>query len=128
MATTFGLSLYELQRQLSEAISAGAAIVYYVHTVQAFNYFLPGDRDMYGNEMRLLRGQLRNGTIVDVRAGEDFHINGKTLFPLDVKFDGRECYAYFLLRQQGDVADSICTPYFFSNKDKRDEFLRWLLR
>ena len=46
MATTIGLSLYELQRQLRRANSARAAIVYYVHTQQAFNYFLPGDREM----------------------------------------------------------------------------------
>ena len=46
MATVIGLSLYELQQQVTEAISAGAAIVYYVHTLQAFNYFLPGDNAM----------------------------------------------------------------------------------
>ena len=27
-----------------------------------------------------------------------------------------------------DISDSIFTPYFFSNRDKRDAFLRWLLR
>ena len=128
MATTIGLSLNDLLSQLMEAIFAGAAIVHYVHALQAFTYFLPGDRSMYAKEMKLLRKQLLNGIIVDVRAGDDFHINGKTLFPLDVKFDGRECHAYMLLRQQGDFADSMYTPYFFSNKVKRDEFLMWLLR
>lgn len=100
MATTIGLSLNDLQSQLMEAIFAGAAIVHYVHALQAFTYFLPGDRSMYAKEMKLLRKQLLNGIIVDVRAGDDFHINGKTLFPLDVKFDGRECHAYMLLLQQ----------------------------
>ncbi len=128
MATTIGLSLYELQQQLMEAISAPAAIVYYVHTLQAFNYFLPGDREMYANEMKSLRKQLRRGTIVDIRAGDDFHINGNTLFPLEVKFDSLDCYGYMLLRQQGDFNDSMYTPYFFSKRDKRDAFLRWLLR
>ena len=128
MATTIGLSLYELQQQLMEAISAPAAIVYYVHTLQAFNYFLPGDREMYANEMKSLRKQLRRRIIIDIKAGEDFHIYGKTLYPLDVKFDSMSCHAYMLLHQQGDISDSIFTPYFFSNRDKRDAFLRWLLR
>jgi len=128
MATTIGLSLYELQRQLRRANSTGAAIMYYVHTQQAFHYFLTGDREMYVNEMKCLRSQLRRGIIVDIKAGEDFHINGKTLYPLEVKFDGVGCHAYMLLRQQGDITDSIFTPYFFSNRDKRDAFLGWLLR
>jgi len=83
---------------------------------------------MYANEMKSLRKQLRRRIIIDIKAGEDFHIYGKTLYPLDVKFDSMSCHAYMLLRQQGDISDSIFTPYFFSNRDKRDAFLRWLLR
>ena len=128
MATTIELSLHELQQQLMEALTAGAGIVFFVHRLQAFTMFLPGDKDMYSHEMKSLRKQLRRGTIVDIRAGEDFHINGNTLYPLDVKFDSVECHAYMLLRQEGDFSHSLYTPYFFSKQDKRDAFLKWLLK
>ena len=87
MATAIELSLNELQQQLMEALTAGAGIVFFVHRLQAFNMFLPGDKNMYTHEMKSLRKQLRRGTIVDIRAGDDFHINGNTLFPLEVKFN-----------------------------------------
>ena len=128
MATTIELSLNELQQQLMEALTAGAGIVFFVHSLQAFTMFLPGDKDMYTHEMKSLRKQLRGGTIVDIRAGDDFHINGNTLYPLEVKFDSVDCYAYMLLRQQGNFTDSEYTPYFFRKLDKRDAFLKWLLK
>ena len=128
MATTIELSLNELQQQLMEALTAGAGIVFFVHSLQAFTMFLPGDKDMYTHEMKSLRKQLRRGTIDEIRAGDDFHINGNTLYPLEVKFDSVECYGYMLLRQRGDFNDSMYTPYFFSKRDKRDAFLKWLLK
>ena len=80
------------------------------------------------NEIKNMRKHFREGEIVDVKAGEEFQINGTALYPLDMKICNVPCHAYMLLRRNGLFEDAEYTPYFFKSRTTRDEVLEWMQR
>ena len=93
-----------------------------------FDYLIPQDNAQYKQEIKNMRKHFREGKIVDVKAGEEFQINGSALYPLDMKMRDLPCHAYMLLRRNGLFEDAEYTPYFFNCKTTRDQVLEWMQR
>ena len=91
-----------------------------------FDYLIPQDNAQYKQEIKNMRKHFREGKIVDVKAGEEFQINGSALYPLDMKMRDLPCHAYMLLRRNGLFEDADYTPYFFKSKTTCDEVLGWM--
>ena len=122
-------SLEDAENQLRVCISNGAALIYWSYRVNRFDFFLPSDRIWFRGEMRNLKTGYHDGRATSLSAGEPIHINGTTLYPIEVMYrQPMQCPAYFLLRRRGDMSDLEKTPYFFVNESKRDETLGWLTR
>lgn len=122
------LSLAQLERSISYAISDGAEMIYFHHGVQQFMYFIGSDKNKYQEEMSNLKANIREGCISVISAGEPINISGTDLFPIDFTFDNQPCFAYMLLRRRGRMEDADNTPYFFKSEKKRDQVMEYLSR
>ena len=125
---TLLLGLDELESQISRYVREGGAMIYWNHQLSKFNYLIPQDNAQYKQEIKNMRKHFREGKIVDVKAGEEFQINGSALYPLDMKMRDLPCHAYMLLRRNGLFEDAEYTPYFFNCKTTRDQVLEWMQR
>ena len=101
-------------------------MIYWSHRLSMFDYLIPQDNAQYKQEIKNMRKHVREGKIVDVKAGKEFQINGSTLYPLDMKMRDLPCHAYMLLRRNGLFEDAEYTPYFFNCKTTRDQVLEWM--
>ena len=119
----------DLQNQLRFCLRENAAIIYWSHAQQHFDYLLFSDRRNYRAEIRNLRRSYRDGRITQLCAGESVDIDETLLYPIEVTYrDAIQCGAYFLLRMRGEMNDLDKTPYFFVSESKRDEILEWLIK
>ena len=125
---TLLLGLDELESQISRYVREGGAMIYWSHRLSMFDYLIPQDNAQYKQEIKNMRKHFREGKIVDVKAGEEFQINGSALYPLDMKMRDLPCHAYMLLRRNGLFEDAEYTPYFFNCKTTRDQVLEWMQR
>ena len=125
---TLLLDLDELENQISRYVREGGAMIYWSHRLSMFDYLIPQDNAQHKQEIKNMRKHFREGKIVDVKAGEEFQINGSTLYPLDMKMRDLPCHAYMLLRRNGLFEDAEYTPYFFNRKTTRDQVLEWMQR
>ena len=69
---------------------------------------------------------MRKEAIVNVKAGESFQVLDKTLYPMELEFQGRECYAYMMIRRRGLMDDAVKTPYLFVSQSSRDNAVAYL--
>jgi len=120
------LSLDVLERELKYAIDNDAAMIYWHHNLGAFNYLLASDRDRYRGEMRNVRNNIRDGLIVTISAGDPITLNSTNLYPMELKIRDAPCYAYMLVRREGEMSDAEKTPYFFKSEKKRDDVIKYL--
>ena len=125
---TLLLDLEELENQISLYVREGGAMIYWNHQLSMFDYLIPQDNAQYKQEIKNMRKHFREGKIVDVKAGEEFQINGSALYTLDMKMRDLPCHAYMLLRRNGLFEDADYTPYFFNCKTTRDQVLEWMQR
>ena len=125
---TLLLDLNKLENQISRCVREGGAMIYWNHQLSMFDYLIPQDNAQYKQEIKNMRKHFREGKIVDVKAGEEFQINGSALYPLDMKMRDLPCHAYMLLRRNGLFEDAEYTPYFFNCKTTRDQVLEWMQR
>ena len=125
---TLLLGLVKLESQISRYVREGGAMIYWNHQLSMFDYLIPQDNAQYKQEIKNMRKHFREGKIVDVKAGEEFQINGSALYPLDMKMRDLPCHAYMLLRRNGLFEDAEYTPYFFNCKTTRDQVLEWMQR
>ena len=125
---TLLLDLDKLESQISRYVREGGAMIYWSHRLSMFDYLIPQDNAQYKQEIKNMRKHFREGKIVDVKAGEEFQINGSALYPLDMKMRDLPCHAYMLLRRNGLFEDADYTPYFFNCKTTRDQVLEWMQR
>ncbi len=123
------LSLEDAQNQLCFCLRENAAIIYWSHEIQGFDYLLLSDKQRFRGETRNLRKYYRDGCITSSFAGESIDINGTLLYPIKVMYrQDMQCVVYFLLCMHGEMSDLDKTPYFFVRESKRDEALGWLTR
>lgn len=128
MVSPVECSLADLQRQVREALDEGASLIYF-HVEQCrFAYMLAEDRDLYRDELRLLRFQLRDSRILEIRRGEDIIVGDRTLYSMLVSYRGIELPPYMLLRGQGWNDDMQWIPYLFTAATSRDATLEWINR
>ena len=120
------LSLDVLERELKYAIDNDAAMIYWHHNLGAFNYLLASDRDRYRGEMRNVRNNIRDGLIVTISAGDPITLNSTNLYPMELKIRDAPCYAYMLVRREGEMSDAEKTPYFFKSQKTRDDVIKYL--
>ena len=127
--TTVIFSLTDLETQLILSLRENAALIYWNHDQNGFNFMLSSDGTKWRDEMRLVRDCYRDGRITSLLAGESLHINGTALYPIEVMYrQPMQCVAYFLVRRRGHSNDGEKTPYFFVSESKRDDTLGWLTR
>ena len=108
-------SLDDAENQPCFCLRNSAALIYWSHTVNRFDFFLPSDRHLFRGEMRNLRNGYRDGRATSLLAGEPLQIDGTTLYPIEVMYrQSIQCPAYFLLRWRRDMSDLEKTPYFSS--------------
>ena len=122
------LSLDVLERELKYAIDNDAAMIYWHHNLGAFNYLLASDRDRYREEMRNVRNNIRDGLIVTISAGDPITLNSTNLYPMELKIRDAPCYAYMLVRREGEMSDAEKTPYFFKSEKTRDDVIKYLTK
>ena len=123
---TQALSLDVLERELKYAIDNDAAMIYWHHNMGAFMYFLVSDRDRYREEMMNVRNNIRDGLIITISAGDPITLNSTNLYPMELKIRDAPCYAYMLVRREGEMSDAEKTPYFFKSEKKRDDVIKYL--
>lgn len=120
------LTLQELQRQIAHRLEQGAAMIYYQHRLQAFDWLTVEDQHGFKRELKSIRAQLREGvSITEVIAAEPLVINGTTLYTMLLKCDV-PCHPYSLLRERGMLDDADYTPYFFTSENTRDGAVRYI--
>jgi len=123
------LSLDELERSLASAIRLGALVVYWHHGLSQFRHMNKDDENtMWREELKLLRSHWRDGRITSVTTGPPLNIDGVNLYPMEVMMKDLECYAYMLIRRQGDFDDVKKTPYLFRSEKTRDRVKAWVTK
>jgi hypothetical protein len=95
--TLVSVSLEDATAQILSILQASreknGLMIYWVHGLNVFMFFYPGDRN-YKVEMKRLRRELRkpNGNVSEIVAGEPLKVGSNTLYPIDVRMTGRACY------------------------------------
>ena len=82
---------------LTYAIECNAKMIYWVHSVDLFRHMIPGDENLFGQELKCLRKYLRNGRVLSVTIGTVFTFNGTNFYPMKVQFNGLLCHVYPLV-------------------------------
>jgi len=131
--TIVGVKLEDAVAQIvaiqQSSLEEKGLMIYWVHGLNAFMFFYPGDKN-YRVEMKRLRRELRktNGNVSEIVAGEPLQVGSHTFYPIDVRMPRRPCFPYMLLRQEGLFDHSDFTPYLLRTAEKRDAILAWLNR
>lgn len=120
------LTLEEYEHQIAHRLEQGAAMIFYQHRLEQFDWMTAEDQPQFKRELRLIRRQLREGvSITEVIAAEPLIINGTTLYTMLLKCDVA-CHPYSLLRQRGMLDDADYTPYFFTSEKTRNGAVRYI--
>ena len=124
------LSYGEQKRRILRAMNDKATVIYYNNYWCKWQYFLKGHpEEIPHREMENIREGLLIGSVKEVKAGENFVIDGmlegECLYTILVKFSDpdKQCPSWMMLRQRGLLDDMQWTPYLFAKSDTRDAFL-----
>ena len=113
MSRQLFLNLNDLTAQVATALNDNASLIYWHHSVGKFNWMRASDRDVYHSELQHLKRMINTRIIINVKAGELFSIEGRTLYPLEIELRDIKCHAYMLIRRWGRFDDADVTPYLF---------------
>ena len=122
------LSLEELEQSVVHAIEKNAMLIYWHHATDQFTYLIASDQAIFNQELKLMRSYCRDGTITSITAGETINLNGTNLHTMEVELKDHPCYAYMMVRRQGNFGDADKTPYFFTSKVTRDKTIAYLVK
>ena len=126
--TTEVHSLEGLHHQLAYGLENGAVFLYWHHRLQYFNYLTTDDQDAYHEELKLVRKQLRGGSITSVSSGTSITVGSKMLHTMNVTMANQMCYPNMLLQERGLLDDTDHTPYFFTSEMSRDNAVSYITR
>ena len=118
--------LEDLDAQIVTALNDDAAVIYWQHSFFNFDWLRASDQSKYHEALKNLQRGVRKEAIVNVKAGESFQVQDKTLYPMELEFRGRECYAYMMIRRRGLMDDAVKTPYLFVSQSSRDKAVAYL--
>ena len=120
------LRLEDLDAEIVTALNDDAAVIYWQHSFFKFDWLRASDQSKYHEALKNLQRGVRKEAIVNVKAGESFQVQDKTLYPMELEFRGRECYAYMMIRRRGLMDDAVKTPYLFVSQSSRDKAVAYL--
>ena len=120
------LRLEDLIAQIVTALNDDVAVIYWQHSFFKFDWLRASDRSTYQETLQNLQRGVRNEDILSVKADESFQVQDKTLYPMELEFWGRECYAYMMIRCCGLMDDAVKTPYLFVSQSSRDKAVAYL--
>lgn len=126
--TTATHSLEELEGQITYGLGEGAELLYWHHQLNYFNYLTSDDQETYHRELKLIRKQLKKGSITSVKRGPAFTVDSRELYTMEVTMGNKLCYPYMLLRKRGLFDDSDSTPYFFTSRKSRDKAVEYITK
>ena len=126
MSHTICLDLNDLTAQIAMALDDTAALIYWHHKLFKFDWLRASDQHLYKDELRNLKGMIKTGVLIGVKAGESLSIQEKTLYPLEIELKNVECYAYMLIRRRGLLEDAENTPYLFVSQSARENAMTFL--
>ena len=115
------LRLEDLEAEIVTALNDDASVIYWQHSFFKFDWLRASDQSKYHEALKNLQRGVRNEAIGNVKAGEPFQVQDKTLYPMELEFWGRECYAYMMIWCDGLVDDSVKTPYLFLSQSLHDK-------
>ena len=104
-----------------------AAMIYWNHGQEQWNYALSSDKELIKREMKNLIKQIKSGKIIHVARGAAVEVKGTHLYPVEMEFENIPCGAYFMVAKRGLIDDLSMTPYFFRSEKKRDEIYDYLM-
>ncbi len=105
-----------------------AAMIYWHHAINNWDYFLGSDTKLFKQEMKNLIKQIKSGKIIHVSRGAAVEVKGTHLYPVEMEVENVQCGAYFVVAKRGLIDDLSMTPYFFRSEQKRDEIYDYLMR
>jgi hypothetical protein len=105
-----------------------AAMIYWNHGQEQWNYALSSDKELIKREMKNLIKQIKSGKIIHVARGAAVEVKGTHLYPVEMEVENVQCGAYFVVAKRGLIDDLSMTPYFFRSEQKRDEIYDYLMR
>ena len=105
-----------------------AAMIYWHHAINNWDYFLGSDTKLFKQEMKNLIKQIKSGKIIHVSRGASVEVKGAHLYPVEMEVENVQCGAYFVVAKRGLIDDLSMTPYFFRSEQKRDEIYDYLMR
>lgn len=105
-----------------------AAMIYWNHGQEQWNYALSSDKELFKTEMKNLIKQIKSGKIIHVARGAAVEVKGTHLYPVEMEVENVQCGAYFVVAKRGLIDDLSMTPYFFRSEQKRDEIYDYLMR
>ena len=120
------LRLEDLDAEIVTALNDDASVIYWQHSFFKFDWLRASDKSKYHEALKNLQRGVRKEAIVNVKAGESFQVQDKTLYPMELEFRGRECYAYMMIRRRGLMDDAVKTPYLFVSQSSRDNAVAYL--
>ena len=120
------LRLEDLDAEIVTALNDDASVIYWQHSFFKFDWLRASDKSKYHEALKNLQRGVRKEAIVNVKAGESFQVQDKTLYPMELEFRGRECYAYMMIRRRGLMDDAVKTPYLFVSQSSCDNAVAYL--
>jgi hypothetical protein len=105
-----------------------AAMIYWNHGQEKWNYALSSDKKLIKREMKNLIMLIKSGKIIHVSRGASVEVKGAHLYPVEMEVENVQCGAYFVVAKRGLIDDLSMTPYFFRSEQKRDEIYDYLMR
>ena len=92
-----------------------AAMIYWNHGQEKWNYALSSDKKLIKREMKNLIMLIKSGKIIHVSRGASVEVKGAHLYPVEMEVENVQCGAYFVVAKRGLIDDLSMTPYFFIN-------------
>ena len=89
-----------------------AAMIYWNHSQEIWNYALSSDKELFKTEMKNLIMQIKNGKIINVARGAAVEVKGTHLYPVEMEVENVQCGAYFVVAKRGLIDDLSMTPFF----------------
>jgi hypothetical protein len=120
------LSINDLESSITLCIRGGAAMIYWNHAANTFDYLIGSDRELYKQEMKNLKNEIKQGNILSVNKGDMVEIRGVKLYPLEFEIKDMPCHAYMLVAKRGLSDDCLVTPYFFKSEEKRNQLYQYM--
>lgn len=116
----------ELESYITGFIRDGAAMIYWNHGANTFDYLIGSDRELYKQEMKNLKKEISQGNILSVKKGDMVEIRGVKLYPLELEFKDMPCPAYMMVSKHRLSDDCFLTPYFFMTEEKRNQIYHYM--